>query len=195
MNLPHIPPTCPNHNYQLNIQPEQINGARLFRSRIELAKFCQTSIGFHATICELGVYNGHFSHELLTIFKPDKFYLVDLNIFNIHSHIRSHPKAVVKQGKSWEVLASLPDHSIDYLYVDADHSFDGVRNDIIAAHHKVKPMGIIQFNDYCTFSPGENMQYGVLNLVNSYIENYGAQIVGLSLDRSGYHDIALKVHH
>ncbi len=193
LHLPHIHPTCPGQDYQLNIQQRQIEGAKLFRSRVELLSHCRSLLTDDPVICELGVYNGDFSRELLRIFRPAKFYLIDLNIAAIHGDVRSHPQVTAKQGLSWEMLADLPDHSLDYLYVDADHSADGVRNDILVAHQKVKEGGIIQFNDYCTFSPGENIQYGVLNLVNSYIENHNITIVGLSLDRSGYHDIALYV--
>lgn len=191
MNLPHIPPTCPGQDYQLNIKQEQIEGAKLFKSRLELINHCRSLLPNDPTICELGVYNGDLSRELFQIFKPHKFYLVDTDTDKIDPTIKLHPRAVIKHGLSWEILNKLPDYSIDYLYVDADHSAYGVRNDIIAAHVKIKPGGIIQFNDYCTFSPGENIPYGVLNLVNSYIENHNVTIIGLSLDRSGYHDIAI----
>lgn len=192
LSIPLIPPTRPGDNYQLNIKPEQIANAQLVRSRIELAQLCNQKLTPNPVICELGVYKGDFSRELIKVFSPSVFYLVDMNTEKIEPDIKVHPAAVVLQGLSWEMVANLQDESLDYVYIDADHAYHAVRNDIMITHYKLRIGGIIQFNDYTTYSPGENIRYGVLNAVNSYVENQNIKIIGLSIDRSGYHDIAVQ---
>lgn len=195
LNLPRIEPTCPGSPYRLDISEEQLGGARLFRSRIDLARHCAQLLRAwrpNLTICELGVWNGTFSLNLLEVFDPTVLYLVDINIEIVMRHVVMHPKVILKQGVSWEILSGLPDGLFDYLYIDADHSYPSVRNDLMIGHRKVKAGGIIQFNDYCAYSPGEKIEYGVLEVANSYLENHDTKVIGLSLERSGYHDLAVQ---
>jgi predicted O-methyltransferase YrrM/GR25 family glycosyltransferase involved in LPS biosynthesis len=51
--------------------------------------------------------------------------------------------------------------SIDYLMIDGDHSYEGVKNDIEDFFYKVKPGGIISGDDYVVFD-------GVTKAVNEY---------------------------
>lgn len=167
--------------------------SRLFRCRRDLAAHCAGLLGPRTNICEVGVRRGDFSIELLEVFHPSQLLLVDIDISQIYKSVSEHPRVKVVKGISWEVLARLPDDSLDYLYVDGDHSRDGVYEDVKVAHLKVRPGGIIQFNDYTNWSVMERQPYGVLEVVNDYIENNDAQVVGLSLERAGYHDLAVRV--
>ncbi len=167
--------------------------SRLFRCRRDLAAHCAGLLGPRASICEVGVRRGDFSIELLEVFHPSQLLLVDIDISQIYKSVSDHPRVKVVKGISWEVLARLPDDSLDYLYVDGDHSRDGVYEDVKVAHLKVRPGGIIQFNDYTNWSVMERQPYGVLDVVNDYIESNDAQVVGLSLERAGYHDLAMRV--
>lgn len=167
--------------------------SRLFRNRRDLATHCAGLVGQGANICEVGVRRGDFSVELLEVFRPSLLLLIDLDIRQIYPDVANHPRVRIVKGLSWDVLAGLPDDSLDYLYVDGDHSYEGVHEDVEVAHRKVRPGGIIQFNDYTNWSVMERQPYGVMDVVNIYVENNDAQIVGLALERAGYHDIAIRV--
>lgn len=67
-----------------------------------------------------------------------------------------HPNAkVIRQYTTApEVLESIPDGSIDLVFIDADHSYNGVRADIDEWLTKVRPGGIICGHDYCDDFPG-----------------------------------------
>lgn len=192
LSIPLIPPTRPGNNYQLNIKPEQIENARLMRSRIELAQLCSQNLLQNPVICELGVLRGDFSRDLIKVMNPSVFYLIDINTDKIEADVKTHSAAVVLTGISWDIMANLQNESLDYVYIDADHSYHAVKNDIMITHQKLRVGGILQFNDYTTYSPSENLHYGVLNAVNAYIENQSIKIIGLSIDRSGYHDMAVQ---
>jgi hypothetical protein len=189
--LPQIKPTRPGDEYRLDIKPEQIQDARLFRSRADLVLHC-SRLTTMQTIAEIGVYKGDFSQQLLNLLNPACCYLIDIDLDKLHPELRIDKRVRLLRGRSWEVLEEVSDSTLDYVYVDGDHSYEGVKNDLLITHRKTKPGGIIQFNDYCTYSRDKNVPYGILDVVNSYLENNGGTIVGLSLDRSGYHDIAIQ---
>jgi predicted O-methyltransferase YrrM len=57
-------------------------------------------------------------------------------------------------GNSIRVAKTLPDKSFDFIFIDADHTYDSCKNDILAYLLKVKPGGIIAGHDYCDDWPG-----------------------------------------
>ena len=44
--------------------------------------------------------------------------------------------------------ASFPDESLDWVYIDADHAYEGVKRDLEAYFRVVKPGGFIAGDDY-----------------------------------------------
>ncbi|SCB42587.1 Predicted O-methyltransferase YrrM [Bradyrhizobium shewense] len=44
--------------------------------------------------------------------------------------------------------------SMDYIFVDADHSYEGIRNDTLKAFEMLKPGGMVVWHDYAPKSPG-----------------------------------------
>ncbi|MDQ3624650.1 MAG: class I SAM-dependent methyltransferase [Verrucomicrobiota bacterium] len=44
--------------------------------------------------------------------------------------------------------------SMDYIFVDADHSYDGIKNDTTKAFEMLRPGGVIVWHDYAGKSPG-----------------------------------------
>jgi predicted O-methyltransferase YrrM len=58
------------------------------------------------------------------------------------------------KGLSVEIAKSVKDESIDILYIDATHTYDGVKSDLEAWIPKVKNGGIISGHDYETKNEG-----------------------------------------
>lgn len=69
---------------------------------------------------------------------------------------------------SAEVVANFGDQSLDFVYIDANHDYHFVSQDIARWSQKVRHGGIIAGHDY--FIPGNNplMKYGVVQAVNDY---------------------------
>lgn len=59
-----------------------------------------------------------------------------------------------KRMPSIEAAATYADNSLDFVFIDADHSYEAVRADIIAWWPKVKSGGIISGHDYHMGAPG-----------------------------------------
>jgi len=72
-------------------------------------------------------------------------------------------KATLIKGYSLEVVKTIPDKSLDFVYIDALHEFDPVIMDIINWIPKIRRGGIIAGHDFCHFKYG-----GVVFAVEAY---------------------------
>ena len=148
-------------------------------------------------ICaEIGTQAGDFARQILARLKPAKLHLFDIDFTPFD---RSGFEAKIKdgtielhQGDSSCRLATLPDHSFDFIYIDGDHAYEGVTKDLAMAARKIKENGWIVCNDYTVYSPLEQIQYGVCRAVNEFCWREGFEIVYLGLHYWSYHDVALR---
>jgi hypothetical protein len=58
------------------------------------------------------------------------------------------------QGDSVEVSKTWADKSIDLIFIDGDHTYEGCKRDIIAWMPKLKDNGVMLFHDCDESSPG-----------------------------------------
>jgi len=54
--------------------------------------------------------------------------------------------------KSMDALADVPDNSLDFVYIDANHDFVNFSRDLDGWKHKVRPGGIVSGHDYAYYS-------------------------------------------
>jgi len=71
---------------------------------------------------------------------------------------------------SMNALSEFKDNSLDFVYIDANHRFDYVMEDIIHWSKKVRPGGIVSGHDYWNWKKGE-----VVLAVNAYIKAHNIQ--------------------
>lgn len=57
-------------------------------------------------------------------------------------------RAEIFRMTSAEATRHIPDHSLDFVFIDADHSYEGCKADIQAWLPKIKPSGFIAGHDY-----------------------------------------------
>jgi len=60
----------------------------------------------------------------------------------------SRPEVVKIKDFSYQVAQMFDDHSIDFIYIDGEHTYEGVRNDLDLYSRKVKADGVIAGHDY-----------------------------------------------
>ena len=72
--------------------------------------------------------------------------------------------------KTFSVLAAngIPDGSLDFVFIDAQHDYESVKRDIEAWLPKVRGGGLISGHDY---DPDPKRNYGVIKAVNEKFEN------------------------
>jgi len=118
---------------------------------------------------EVGVQNGIFSKHLLTNWDGEKLYLVDswrqirtyqdianldpngqLNCFaNTFMNVYEFGvKAVIIRELSEPAGELFGDGSLDFVFLDADHSYDKVQRDLMVWGPKIKKGGIFCGHDY-----------------------------------------------
>lgn len=150
------------------------------------------------SICaEIGVQAGNFSRTILDICRPAELRLVDSDMGSHGISRRFEAEigsGIVKlhEGDSADTLTTFEDGRFDFIYIDADHSYRGVARDIAAAHRKVRPEGLLIFNDYTFWSSAECMPYGVMHAVNEFCLAEDWEFVFMTLNSLGYFDVALR---
>ena len=150
-------------------------------------------------ICaELGIWKCEFSEEIYRILKPEKLHLIDIAPESIQiartkfSNEISNGKIDVHQGDSSNTLLSLEDKLFDWIYIDGDHTYEGVKKDLDAAHRKIKSDGLISLNDYIYFGSSDMTKYGVIEAVNEFCISNDYEIIYLALQGRMYNDVTLR---
>jgi hypothetical protein len=181
------------------IASEHIRDARLYADRKDLILALCTS-GKVDVIGEVGVALGEFSEFLLKSLAPKLF--IGFDLFDLHHQNElwgQDTKAIFKgkthyaeKGPSQEMLARFPDGSFNLIYLDADHGYDGVKQDAELASKKLAADGLLIFNDYIMYDHIMHSPYGVVPVVNDMVVNEGWDVVGFSLQQQLFCDIALR---
>jgi hypothetical protein len=153
--------------------------------------------------CELGVAGGDHAEDLLRHAKPRELHLVDnwswpkgLDPVVETARIRGRFAAEIAAGQVHvhpmsfaEYLASIPDGSLDWAYVDGAHDYANVSRDVWQAWTKVRAGGILCGHDFA-IRP-DAWRTGVCRAVIELIQNGAGTLVALSSERMG--DWALRV--
>lgn len=77
-------------------------------------------------------------------------------------------RATLVKKQSMAAANNVPDASLDFVYIDADHRFDFVMEDLIEWTKKVRPGGIVSGHDYYRFRNA-----GVVPAVDTYTHVHG----------------------
>lgn len=149
-------------------------------------------------VAEIGVFKADFSVEILRIVQPKKLYLIDPwensddpahegswyaqgshnNMATIEQHVRKRLEkqmaagvVEMQKGYSAEVMAVHAPDSFDFIYIDGDHSYEGVKADLEICCSRVKVGGYIGLDDY---SIGKWWGDGVVRATHEILAKVGA---------------------
>ena len=150
-------------------------------------------------IAELGVFRGEFSEIILNKLEPSELFLVDIfppemcsgdkdgnnivydNLEKYHEILtkkyKRSKKVKVIKSTTIAFLETIDDEYLDAVYIDADHSYDGVKNDLELSFKKVKTGGVIMGHDYTT-----SMFPGVVKAVDEFCVDNNLKINYLTGD-------------
>ncbi len=169
-----------------------LDGCRLIQNRMEMVKLLPAN----AVVAEVGTDQGAFAKYLLSTCTPKELHLFEIDTSRIvPSNIETgvgNGIITVHEGDSATNLSAMPDGHFDWIYIDGDHSYEGVKNDITAAVSKVKPGGFLVFNDYTTWSPASMSRCGVARAVNEFCIANGWEFVFFAFQSMMYNDVAVR---
>lgn len=142
----------------------------------------------NAICCEIGVWWGNFSERILFNAKPKLLHLIDPyvmlpndpirerigknqeNMNNIYKHVAKRLRrdnVVFHRDFSYNTAHKFKDNYFDWIYIDGDHSYMGVKKDLELYFAKVKRRGLITGDDY---DWGNNQP--VKKAVDEFIESF-----------------------
>ena len=121
--------------------------------------------------CEIGVFRGDYSKKIFDICKPKKLFLVDifdgpgcsgdkdglnmvytndLNDFyrSLKDHFKNNEEVELVKNSSSTFFDSKEDNFFDFVYIDGDHQYNGVYQDLVNGYKKLKVGGILSGHDY-----------------------------------------------
>lgn len=93
------------------------------------------------------------------------------SIYEIARNRLAPYNAKLIKGFSVEVAKTIPDESLDFVYIDANHEFVHVVNDIAAWERKVKVGGIVAGHDYIKRRTNGYLMH-VIPAIHGYCESY-----------------------
>lgn len=160
----------------------------MLHNRLALAQHFAT-LGFKVG-AEIGVFDGYFSEYLCKTIPGLKLYSVDpwevYPGYRDHKFERSMRNAEAKARErlalydctiikkySMDAVKDVEDDGLDFVYIDGNHEYKYVKEDIEAWAPKVRRGGIVAGDDYYLTRAG-NM--GVIRAVNEYVYGGGWEL-------------------
>jgi hypothetical protein len=166
----------------------QLDGCVLVNDRAEMLHRLPKG----GRVCELGTYRGDFARMILDTVQPDELHLVDVTFALCRQDVLDHPVVRRHETTTTAYLGASAAADFDWIYVDADHGYEAVVADIAAAKHRVKPGGLLVFNDFARIvRPGFGV-FGVHQAVCEFAAAEGWTAAFLSLHGEALYDIALR---
>ena len=149
----------------------------------------------HSVGAEIGVYGGRFSELILRIVRPRKLHLIDPWKYEAdptyerslyggsqgqsQARMDAMYESVVKTFQSRRVeihredsaacSARFPDNYFDWIYMDGNHQYEFVKQDLELYLPKVKSEGLVAGDDYAQ-DPNNWTKDGVTRAVNETIQ-------------------------
>lgn len=134
----------------------------IFRPSIVFAKFF---LDDNPICAEIGTYRGVNAFEIATHLQPSKLFLIDhynysntTNKNNITSseedltaarnNLKIFPQAEFIIKPSVEAAKGFEDNYFDFIYIDAEHTYESVKQDMESWFPKLKPNGLMAGHDF-----------------------------------------------
>jgi hypothetical protein len=169
------------------------------RSRHDLAKHF-ARLGF-VIGAEIGVAGGRYSECLCKLIPNLKLFAVDY-WDRYHGnrrgglqaqHFRNYEIAKERlkpynvefiRAKSMDAVVDFEDGTLDFVYIDANHDYSYVKDDIEQWSRKVRVGGIVAGHDYYNFKNS-----GVIEAVDEYVKANNLEL-GLTSKDTDYHEVS-----
>lgn len=175
-----------------------LNKIHVQNCKVVCDRFALLDEGFpkNSICCEVGTDTGSFAKKILEISYPQELHLIDISFQNFRKQEFSSAihKGVVclHESDSVEALNKFPDSYFDWIYIDADHSYEGVKRDIKLAKTKIKSDGLLAFNDYMFWSHRGLESFGVMQAVNEFCLKENWEICYFALNIEAVNDVVLR---
>lgn len=145
-------------------------------------------------VAEIGVEYGRFSKKIIGINKPSEYYGFDIDFSKIDPSVQISDacRVTLKEGDSAQLLKEFPDEFFDWIYIDGDHSYEGVKADIESAKQKVKRGGYLVFNDFAHIVWASYSTFGVHCAVTEFLKKDEWPVRYWAYEQNALYDIVVQ---
>jgi hypothetical protein len=164
---------------------------------------------------EIGVFQGRFSSNIIKTVRPEKLFLIDpwINFddpglekawykkgskHDMNAHYTKVTEKFARRidsgqievlrGTAAEMMPTIEDESLDFVYIDGDHRYEGVKVDLELAYQKVAPGGVIAVDDHVL---GNWWADGVVRATNEFLGRYAQDLKILACEE---HQVVIQRH-
>ena len=143
----------------------------------------------NAAVAEIGVENALFSERIMTICKPAH---LDLNDWWLDkqtyqtslSRMEQYSNVTFHKSKSVDYLKSKTENTLDWVYLDTDHTYPTTKAELEEAHRVIREDGMICGHDYTSVDYSGLKKYGVVEAVNEFCMTYNYKFLYLTHEAS-----------
>lgn len=176
---------------------EHIRNVVIHPSREEML----TTLPTEGKVAELGVDEGDFSEQILSITEPESLFLVDVweterygeeKMRKVNKKFDDFAEVSIVRERSEIALSEFEDDFFDLVYIDTTHSYEQTLEELYVSQRKVKKDGVIAGHDYCVGNVSKGAAYGVISAVHEFCVQENYRICHLSLETHGYRSFALE---
>lgn len=160
----------------------------------------------NAIVVEVGVQGGGYAAFMLRKTNPKKLFLIDCweqqdpKIYddpeaNVSNEEQEHlyretknrfandPRVTVIRQYSKDAVTLFENESLDWVYIDANHSYEAIKEDLALWWPKIKKGGILSGHDYAV-----RPSFGVVQAVNEFLLRNNLYFVCLTTEREHIYD-------
>lgn len=152
---------------------------RKYRNKLKHRRALLAAMPHDSVCAEVGVWKGDFTKLILEVAKPRELHLIDpwefqgefpdimfgggvakgqadmdLIYEGVRQRFKDEPSVHFHRGYSAETLKKFPDEFFDWVYIDGNHYYEFVSEDLRLSWAKVKDCGFVTGDDY-TWQPGD----------------------------------------
>ena len=191
-----------------SIHAEEVDTAKkfsIFDTRNDMLKFYCDKVT-SPKILEIGVFKGEFLHYLEKNCSWGSIDAVDLfegitcsgdvdgnnvvyqdvgkSYLELLEKYKEMPNIKIHKSNSIHFLTTQEDNTYDIIYIDGDHSYEGVKQDLTNAFRKIKNGGYIMGHDYeMNMKKTKNhYNFGTKQAVGEFCLTYNQTIISKALD-------------
>jgi hypothetical protein len=152
---------------------------------------------------QVGVGTGDSTYRLLSIAKPQRLHVLDPWAGWDHDHsldivenqfraeIESE-QVIIGHGFSVPELAEFENDYFDWVYIDADRSYEYMAGALETCKMKVKEDGIIAGGNYAIGSWIDGVRYGVIEAVNLFCKKHQWEMIYLTHESHRHLSYAIR---
>ncbi|EFC55236.1 class I SAM-dependent methyltransferase [Enterobacter cancerogenus] len=185
---------------KVKLQRQNMENCQLLLDRDELLGLMPKN----AVVAEIGVDKGDFSEKILEICAPKKLFLVDAwhteryhdglfeSVTTRFAKELEQNVIEIKRGLSVDMASQFEENSLDWIYIDTDHSYETTIRELCAYSPKIKPGGIITGHDYTMGNFVKWYRYGVIEAVHQFCVAFEWELIFITADVTENQSFAIR---